>query len=84
VPHHKHPTSSNLIANNPQQFRRRPEDVRRFQLRAPRDQNLHVSVGVAVQVAERGRSGSRLRSVFPADSSDQFVCEDEEEGGVAE
>jgi hypothetical protein len=59
-PHHKSPNPSNTITNNPQQLRRRPEDVRWLQLRAPRDQNLHVSVGLAVQVAERGRSRSRL------------------------
>jgi hypothetical protein len=45
---HKPPSLSNPIANNPQQLRRRPEDVRWLQLCAARDQNLHVSVGVAV------------------------------------
>jgi hypothetical protein len=59
-PYHKSPNPSNTITNNPQQLRRRPEDVRWLQLRAPRDQNLRVSVGLAVQVAERGRSRSRL------------------------
>jgi hypothetical protein len=58
--------------------------VHRLQLRAPRDQDLHVSAGVAVQVVERRRARGGLRSLLPAYSPDQSICEDEEEGGVPE
>jgi hypothetical protein len=67
-----------------QQFRRRPKDVHRLQLRPARDQDLHVPAGVAVQVAEGRRARGGLRPLFPAHPSDQLVCENEEEGSVSE
>lgn len=66
------------------QFRSRPANVHWLQLRSPRDQDLHVLAGLALQVVKRRRARGRLRPFLPAYSPDQLVRENEEEGGLAE